>query len=41
MENFLNLTVADVLAAERGINVEDMTNTQFVRIFEEELYGNN
>lgn len=40
MENYLNLTVADVLAEEAGINVENLTNADLVRMYESELYGN-
>ena len=40
MENYLNLTVADVLAEEAGINVESLTNADLVRMYEQEFYGN-
>ena len=40
MEQFLNLTVADILAEEAGINVENLTNEDLVRMYEQEFYGN-
>ena len=40
MENYLELTVADVIAEEAGINVENLTNTDLVRMYEQEFYGN-
>ena len=40
MENYLNLTVEDILAEEAGINVENLTNDDLVRMYEQEFYGN-
>lgn len=40
MEQFLNLTAADILAEEAGINAENLTNEDLVRMYEQEFYGN-
>ncbi len=39
-EIYLNLTLEDILAEEAGINVENLTNNDLVRMYEQEFYAN-